>query len=192
MKEYYDRRAGEYDATSYRAFRGEDRAAVERLEAALAALPPARTLDVACGTGYLTRLLRGDIVGLDQSPAMLAIAATRVPHAELVRADVPPLPFGDDEFERVVTASFYSHLDDPADREALVAEALRVAPELVVVDQTRRPGAAREAWEDRPLADGTSWQVFKRYLTADELAAELGAEVLLDTPVVAMVRARRP
>jgi demethylmenaquinone methyltransferase/2-methoxy-6-polyprenyl-1,4-benzoquinol methylase len=192
MKEYYERRAAEYDATSYEEFHaGEDGADLERLEAAVAALPPARVLDVACGTGYLTRLLRGEVVAVDQSESMLAIAATRLPGAELVRGDVPPLPFADDTFDRVFTGSFYSHLDVLADREAVLAEARRVAPELVVVEQVRRPGMPREAWEDRPLADGTHWRVFKRYLTAAELAAELGGEVLLDTPAFAMVRARR-
>jgi ubiquinone/menaquinone biosynthesis C-methylase UbiE len=39
----------------------------------LAALPPARTLDVACGTGFLTRHLRGDLTAIDQSDEMVAI-----------------------------------------------------------------------------------------------------------------------
>ena len=34
----------------------------------------ARTLDVACGTGFLTRHLRGELTALDQSEAMLARA----------------------------------------------------------------------------------------------------------------------
>ena len=38
-----------------------------------ARLPPARTLDVACGTGFLTQHLKGFVAALDQSPAMIAI-----------------------------------------------------------------------------------------------------------------------
>jgi ubiquinone/menaquinone biosynthesis C-methylase UbiE len=51
----------------------------EALIAVLAALSPARTLDVACGTGYLTRHLPGQVTGLDQSEAMIAIASGRMP-----------------------------------------------------------------------------------------------------------------
>src|SRR5690242_21541427 len=69
MKEYYDLRAPYYDDWWVGAAR--DRPGwSEELTAALAAvasLPPARTLDVACGTGYLTERLSGDVVGLDQS-----------------------------------------------------------------------------------------------------------------------------
>src|SRR4029450_10428017 len=99
----------------------------------LAALRPARVLDVACGTGFLTRHLRGDVVGLDQSEAMLRIARKQAPNVSFVAGDALPLPFADESFERVVTAHFYGHLSDP-DRVAFLAEARRVADELVVVD----------------------------------------------------------
>ncbi len=54
------------------------------LEAARASLPPARTLDVACGTGFLTRHLAGEVVGLDQSDAMIEIAREQAPNATFV------------------------------------------------------------------------------------------------------------
>jgi hypothetical protein len=34
---------------------------------------------VACGTAFLTRHLRGEVVGLDQSPAMVEVASARLP-----------------------------------------------------------------------------------------------------------------
>ena len=46
-------------------------------------LAPARTLDVACGTGFLTRHLRGLVAGLDPSHAMVEIARTD-PEARIV------------------------------------------------------------------------------------------------------------
>ena len=67
-------------------------------------------LDVACGTGYLTQHLRGEVVGLDQSPAMVEVASARVPGARIVQGDAVPLPFGDGEFDRVFTGHFYGHL----------------------------------------------------------------------------------
>src|SRR5262249_19032483 len=77
-----------------------------RLVAALAALPPARTLDVACGTGFLTRHLPGEVVALDQSEAMAAIARRQAPEATVVVGDALALPFADGAFERVF-ASFF-------------------------------------------------------------------------------------
>jgi SAM-dependent methyltransferase len=57
MREYYDRRAPEYDASAYEA---ADAAEVASLTAWVAGLAPGRVLDVVCGTGYLTRFLRAD------------------------------------------------------------------------------------------------------------------------------------
>src|SRR5207253_1749567 len=106
LKEYYHRRAPEYDdwylGHSYRDAEVEGFLAERaRLERAIAALPPARTLDVACGTGFLTRHLRGEIVALDQSEAMLELAREQAPDAEYVLGDAFALPFADDSFERV-------------------------------------------------------------------------------------------
>ena len=50
----------------------------------------------------------------------------------------------------------------------------RVAPELVVVDAAVRHDREREEYQERILNDGSRWEVFKRYFTPDELAAELG------------------
>jgi hypothetical protein len=71
---------------------------------------------------------------------------------------------------------------------SFVAEALRVASALVVLEQCWRPGWEREAWEPRRLLDGSEHRVFKRYLTADELARELEAVVVLASAEFAAVR----
>lgn len=71
---YYEQRALEYDEW----YGGEGHfpnrnrpgwgRAFERLVGLVAGLAPARTLDVACGTGFLTRHLRGPVVeGSDSS-----------------------------------------------------------------------------------------------------------------------------
>ena len=179
MKAYYEARAREYDEwyLGLGRFDGLDRPhwddELRALEATLAALPPAKTLDVACGTGFLTQHLRGERTGLDQSAAMLEVAAARLPGAELVQTDALPLPFADDTFERVFTGHFYGHLEGD-DRIRFLDEARRVAPELVVVDAAIRPDRGREEYQERILNDGTRWEVFKRYFAPDELAAELG------------------
>jgi SAM-dependent methyltransferase len=176
VKAYYDARAPEYDDWYYGQgqFAGRDRPGwkdeLAALEAALRSLPAVRTLDVACGTGYLTRWLPGEVTALDQSEAMLAEARARLPHAELVRADaLGALPFDDGAFDRVVTGHFYGHLE-PAERERFVAESRRLAPELVVVDSA----GSGEEWQERTLDDGTRWRVYKRWFTAAALLEELG------------------
>jgi ubiquinone/menaquinone biosynthesis C-methylase UbiE len=180
VKEYYDRRSAEYDQTSYGAADDEESRELERLGAAIASLPSALTLDVACGTGYLARHLRGQVVGLDQSEGMLRVARGRLLATPLVRGDAMALPFRDSSFDRVFTSFFYGHLEEPERRRFLV-EARRVARELVLVEPTLRDGLAPEGWEERPLADGSRHLVYKRYFQPQKLAEELsGGEVIFD------------
>src|SRR3954447_1093861 len=113
---YYERRAGEYDDwyQGTGLFAGRSRPGwpeeVAEVVALVAGLDPARTLDVACGTGFLTRRLRGYVVALDQSPAMVAIAQGRLPEGVALVGDGLALPFADDAFDRILTGHFYGHL----------------------------------------------------------------------------------
>jgi demethylmenaquinone methyltransferase/2-methoxy-6-polyprenyl-1,4-benzoquinol methylase len=179
VKKYYDTRAPEYDDWYLGRGKWADRdrpewdAELEQLAAAIASLPAGRTLDVACGTGFLTRHLRGDVVGLDQSDRMLGEAMRQAPQATYVRGDGLALPFPNDSFSRVFTGHFYGHL--PEDERALfLEEARRVARELVVVDASRAHSDIAEDVQERVLNDGTHWEVYKRWFTGAELAAELG------------------
>jgi demethylmenaquinone methyltransferase/2-methoxy-6-polyprenyl-1,4-benzoquinol methylase len=161
----------------------------EQMERAVAAMPAARTLDIACGTGWLTQHLRGEIVGLDASPSMLQVAAERIPKAEFVVGDALELPFEDGSFERITTGHFYGHLEEN-DRVRFLAETRRVAGELVVIDSALHDGVQRIEWQERVLNDGSSWQVYKRYFVASELAEELGGgDVLFDGNWFVVVRA---
>jgi demethylmenaquinone methyltransferase/2-methoxy-6-polyprenyl-1,4-benzoquinol methylase len=179
VKTYYDRRAREYDDwwLGTGRFAERDRPGweeeVEALTGALAALPPARTLDIACGTGFLTRHLPGEVVGLDQSPTMIDEARRQAPEATFVQGDALELPFEDGSFDRIFTAHFYGHLEGE-DRERFLREARRVARELVVADSALRDDVEPEEQQERILNDGSRWEVYKRYFTAEGLAAELG------------------
>ena len=179
MKAYYERRAPEYDdwwlgtgvfGDRYRPGWDEERTALTRT---LEALAPVRTLDVACGTGFLTQHLQGEITGLDQSPSMLELARAKVPRGRFVQGDALELPFPDDSFERVLTSFFYGHLEED-DRQAFLGEARRVAGELVVVDSALHEGVQPVEWQERLLNDGSRWQVYKRYFEPGLLADELG------------------
>jgi demethylmenaquinone methyltransferase/2-methoxy-6-polyprenyl-1,4-benzoquinol methylase len=193
VKAYYHARAAEYDdwwlgVGAYAARPPEWDNARDGLIECLETLRPALTLDVACGTGFITQHLPGKVTGLDQSDAMLEIARDRMPDATFVLGDAFDLPFPDNSFERVVASFFYCHLEEP-ERVRFLAEARRVAPELVVVGTIGREGEERARWDERIVNDGTRWQVYKRVFEPQLLAEELGGEVLHARDHLLVVRA---
>ena len=103
----------------------------EKLSERAAALAPTTVLELACGTGRLTRRLAGrlpagtPITATDINPAMLAFAQAAMPDAavEWHTVDAVRLPFADGSFDLMVVqfgVMFYS------DRTAAYREALRV------------------------------------------------------------------
>jgi SAM-dependent methyltransferase len=194
VKAYYDRRAQEYDDwwLGRGLYADRERPGWEDelrlLEGVIRDLPPVRTLDVACGTGFLTRHLRGEVVGLDASERMLEVARGQAPAAHFEHGDALSLPFEDGAFDRVFTSYFYCHLEDE-ERERFLAEARRVAPELVVVASIRGDGDPSERWEERRLNDGSSWNVYKRVFEGPDLADELNGELVFKGRWFIIVRA---
>jgi SAM-dependent methyltransferase len=189
---YYRHRAPVYDVTSYRGDRvvdaGLDRETAE-IGRLLAGLPPVgRALDVGCGTGVWTRFLRGQVVALDQSAEMLELAHARVPHAQRVQGLFPPLPFASGAFGRVLTANFYGLLR-PDERVAFLAEAHRVARELIVIDLRSDGELHEEGQELRTVADAT-YSIYRRRFTPESLRSELSGEVIYSGSYFLAVRAR--
>jgi SAM-dependent methyltransferase len=89
--------------------------------------PGRRVLEVGCGTGVFLRLAadRGAwVYGLDASDALLDLARTRVPEAELLRGDMQLLPYEDDAFDLVAGFNCFFFADDMV---AALSEAGRVA-----------------------------------------------------------------
>jgi len=99
----------------------ERRALVRRLVAPLA---PGRALDVGCGGGGNTAVLRDlgwRVSGLEYSPVAAPLAARRgVP---VVRADARRLPFRDGSMDLVMSTDMWEHIDDDA---AVARETVRV------------------------------------------------------------------
>jgi SAM-dependent methyltransferase len=77
VRECYEARAGEYDDwwQGNGLFSQRERPGwfeeVLAVASVVTSLPAARTLDVACGTGFLTKFLHGAVTGLNQSESML-------------------------------------------------------------------------------------------------------------------------
>ena len=178
MKQYYDRLASEYE--EHDAYREEPSEDLPGLLHAISLLPPARVLDVACGTGLLTRHFGSEVTGLDQSEAMLEVARGRVPWAEFVQGDAFRMPFADHSFDRVFASFFYGLLLPLEDQGRFLDEARRVGEELILVEPTPEwvPSGRAEGWEERGLSDGSRYEIYRRYFTADTFAEELDGRML--------------
>ncbi len=195
MERYFEKLAPTYDdwwegtgrSAEPRPGFDEDREAIIGI---LQALPPARTLDIACGTGFMTQHLPGEVVGIDRSEEMLAIARERLPDTTFVAGDALNLPFGDNAFERAFVCVTYGVL--PASKQRrLLQEAFRVAQELILVEATIREGLEPFEQQIRRLPDGSYFLLDRHYYTPEQLAAELGdGEVLLAGRYFVMMRAR--
>jgi demethylmenaquinone methyltransferase / 2-methoxy-6-polyprenyl-1,4-benzoquinol methylase len=83
-----------------------------------------RVLDVATGTGLVAQALAGryrcQVVGLDQSPQMLAGAQARLAadgtlaeRVSLVRGEAERLPFADEEFDHLTFTYLLRYVEDP-------------------------------------------------------------------------------
>ncbi len=127
---------------------------VSRVEAG----PGDTVLDVATGTGAvaveLDRRLRCSVVGLDQSPEMLAEARRRVSgRVRLVEGGAERLPFPDASFAAVTFTYLLRYVDDPG---ATLRELVR----------TVRPGGTIAGLEfgvpPNPLVRGL-WRLYVRY-----------------------------
>jgi SAM-dependent methyltransferase len=106
----------------------ERRALVRRL---VAPLTPGRALDVGCGGGGNTAVLRDlgwrvagggwRVAGLEYSPVAAPISATR--GLPVVRGDARRLPFRDASMDLVMSTDMWEHIDDD---EAVARETVRV------------------------------------------------------------------
>ena len=91
--------------------------------------PGQRVLDVACGTGVLTREIHqrvgpsGSVTGLDLNPDMLAVASNLTPGIDWQKGDAQSLPYPDGSFDAVVCHFALMFFND---RVKALSEMLRV------------------------------------------------------------------
>jgi len=115
----------------------------ELARGALGAAPGERILDVGCGPGfYVAELLGevlpgGQVVGVDASPAMLAISARRCAGqrgAGFAAADVGALPVTEASFDAALCVQVLEYVTDVAAALAGLHRVLRPGGRLVVWD----------------------------------------------------------
>ncbi|MFF8034519.1 class I SAM-dependent methyltransferase [Streptomyces sp. NPDC016626] len=145
----YDEEAERYDA-----LRGGEARAAAAADAVLGLLPGrARDLlDVACGTGIVTRRFAAArpglrVTGVDLAASMTRLAAARLPGA-VVRADSRRLPFADARFDAVVSVWLLHLMPDPEDVRTVVGECARVLRPGGVYVTTVHKGASHNVGSD--------------------------------------------
>ncbi|MFC5213078.1 class I SAM-dependent methyltransferase [Streptomyces coerulescens] len=123
----YDKEAERYDAS-----RGGEPRAAAAAQAVLGFLPDGtrRLLDVACGTGIVTRRLAAGrdglcVTGVDLAPAMARQAAARMPGA-VVLADSRRLPFREGRFDAVSSVWLLHLVPTAEDVRTIVGECARM------------------------------------------------------------------
>jgi SAM-dependent methyltransferase len=105
--------------------------------------PPARVLDVGCGTGVLAGRLAEegyDMVGVDPSAGMLDVMRDRFPAVQAVQGSGAELPFGAGEFDLALSVATLHHIADPDAVRRTLTEMARVV----------RPGGRVLVWDHNP------------------------------------------
>jgi SAM-dependent methyltransferase len=88
--------------------------------------PVSATLDLGCGEGKVSRELKArghHVTGIDTAPTLIAAAREADPDSRYLVSDAASLPFGDGDFDLVVS---YNVLMDVSDVDGTVREAARV------------------------------------------------------------------
>jgi ubiquinone/menaquinone biosynthesis C-methylase UbiE len=99
-------------------------------------------LDAGCGTGRHTEFLaaRGhDVLGIDTSPEMLALAAAKVPAARFELAGLEHIPLDDDSVDAAICCLVLSHSPD-------------IGPAVHELSRVLRPGGRLIISNPHPLA----------------------------------------
>jgi demethylmenaquinone methyltransferase/2-methoxy-6-polyprenyl-1,4-benzoquinol methylase len=120
---------------------------VSRVEAG----PGDEVLDVATGTGAVAReLLRQKgcaVVGVDQSPEMLAVAREHLPTTvKLVEASAERLPFEDASFDALTVTYLLRYVDDPGATLAELARVVRPGGTVASLEFAVPAGLWRPLW----------------------------------------------
>ena len=114
--------------------------------------PQATVLDVATGTGAVARELLErkscTVVGLDQSPEMLAEARRRLPAAvTLVEGSAEQLPFPDAAFDALTFTYLLRYVDDPATALRELVRVVRPGGMIAGLEFAVPRGPWRPLWE---------------------------------------------
>ena len=185
---YYSARASEYERIYQKPERQGDLRRLEQLMSTL--FVDASVLEVACGTGYWTRLFGATasrVVATDISEETLKIAKSKrldPARIEFCQADAYALPDALGRFDAAFAGFWWSHV--PIARRAAFLAALgrrlRPGAKVVLLDNRYVEGSNTpisgtdddgNTYQQRRLDDGSEHRVLKNFPTAAQLRADL-------------------
>jgi SAM-dependent methyltransferase len=140
--------------------------------------PQWHILDVACGTGIVTRAVadrlasEGSVMGVDINPGMLMVARQISPDIQWHEASVEALPFDDDTFDVVLSQFALMFFPDP---EAALREMIRV-----LKPRGRLAVSVFDGIDRQPLYGGTA-DVYERIIGKSAGDAGRGPFTMGDT-----------
>lgn len=178
MKEWFSSWFGEeYLALYPDRDEAEARSVVALIRGQLDGATPRRALDLACGAGRHTRVLReiAWTVGLDLSFTLLSIARKDSPDSPYVRADMRAIPFADEAFDLVVNLfTSFGYFEADAQHRRVLAEVARVTcpggrfvMDFLNADEVRR---SLVPYDERVIGDRVVEQ--RRSITSDNRFVE--------------------
>lgn len=178
-------RAGEYDKVYSRDNPGRQEELAELYSLSRGTLKGRHILDLACGTGFWTRLISEEaasIVGVDINQATLVEAEKKTYHCPVrfIQADVFHTPFNAGEFDGLLLTYLLSHLKrqdiDPLAQK--IRNIIKPGSPAFVCDNNliceMKPDLI---WDDdhinsykiRRLENGNEYRILKNYFEKDEL-----------------------
>ncbi len=139
-------------------------------------------LDVGCGTGGLLRRLSAAgasrLAGVDVSEGMLEVARGGGASFELCRASADALPFGDGEFDLVVSCMAFHHFPNPGAALREMHRVLKPGARVLIADLCGDGLLASLI-----LAAGRRLSTDERFLSMRELAGSLRRAHFADVAV---------
>lgn len=190
LKDYYGRRAPEYEQIYHRDDPDRQWEQAEVAEAINVILGGRRVLEIACGTGFWTEVAASvakHVVAIDASADLLALARQKgLPpdKVEFHQADAYDLEAIAGDFDAGLACFWFSHVPKARIADFLKSFHRRVGSGGIVfmADNMFVPGvgaelltrpASDDTFKLRQLADGSTYEVLKNYYDADQLRAFL-------------------
>ena len=182
LVQYYERRAGEYEAIYAKPERQRDLSLLRKKIPAR--LQGRRVLEIACGTGYWTALVAPaakSLVATDLAGEPMKIALGKNLNARIERADAYRLPESLGSFDAALAIFWWSHVPRQRIAEFLVSLHARLEPgaRVLLMDNLYVEGSSTPVSEVDPRGDTYQQRgkdrVLKNFPTEAELRSHLPA-----------------